>query len=100
MESYDNSFSYTNTEQCSASRLVLNIQKDDEELKFPMTTLNGERWSFDWCVEQLSKAYTYYYSVVREGVVLKTEWLLVKHRLDTDTRTEGSGISRSMITGR
>ena len=24
-------------------QLVLNIQKEDEELKFPMTTLNGER---------------------------------------------------------
>ena len=33
-------------------QLVLNIQKEDEELKFPMTTLNGEKWSFDWCVEQ------------------------------------------------
>ena len=63
-------------------QLVLNIQKEDEELKFPMTTLNGERWSFDWCVEQPAKAYTYYYSVERDGRVLKTEWLLVKHRLE------------------
>ena len=31
-------------------QLVLNIQKEDEELRFPMTTLNGEGWSFDWCV--------------------------------------------------
>ena len=63
-------------------QLVLNIQKEDEELRFPMTTLNGERWSFDWCVEQPAKAYTYYYSVERDGRVLKTEWLLVKHRLE------------------
>ena len=63
-------------------QLVLNIQKEDEELKFPMTTLNGERWSFDWCVEQPAKVYTYYYSVERDGRVLKTEWLLVKHCLE------------------
>ena len=63
-------------------QIVVNIQKDDEEVKFPLTTLDGERWSYDWCVEPSQKAYTYYYSVVREGVVLKTEWLLVKHRLD------------------
>ena len=63
-------------------QLVLNIQKEDEELRFPMTTLNGEKWSLDWCVEQPAKAYTYYYSVERDGRVLKTEWLLVKHRLE------------------
>ncbi len=40
-----------------------------------LTTLDGERWSYDWCVEPSKKAYTYYYSVEREGVVLKTEWL-------------------------
>lgn len=63
-------------------QVVVNIQKDNEEVKFPLTTLDGECWSYDWCVEPTQQAYTYYYSVVREGVVLKTEWLLVKHRLD------------------
>lgn len=63
-------------------QIVVNIQKDNEEEKFPLTTLDGERWSYDWCVEPTQQAYTYFYSVVREGVVLKTEWLLVKHRLD------------------
>ena len=63
-------------------QIVVNIQKDNEEVKFPLTTLDGERWSYDWCVEPTQQAYTYFYSVVREGVVLKTEWLLVKHRLD------------------
>ena len=63
-------------------QIVVNIQKDDEEVKFPLTTLDGECWSYDWCVEPTQQAYTYYYSVVREGVVLKTEWLQVKHRLD------------------
>ena len=63
-------------------QIVVNIQKDDEEVKFPLTTLDGECWSYDWCVEPTQQVYTYYYSVVREGVVLKTEWLQVKHRLD------------------
>ena len=64
-------------------QLVLNIQEDDEEkLKLPMATLNGKEWSVDWCVKQPAKAYTYYYSVERDGVVVKTEWLLVKHRLE------------------
>lgn len=64
-------------------QLVLNIQKEDEEeLKLPMATLDGKEWSVDWCVEQPAKSYTYYYSVERDGVVVKTEWLLVKHRLD------------------
>ena len=47
-----------------------------------MATLNGKEWSVDWCVKQPAKAYTYYYSVERDGVVVKTEWLLVKHRLE------------------
>ena len=64
-------------------QLVLNIQEDDEEeLKIPMATLNGKEWSVDWCVKQSAKTYTYYYSVERDGVVVKTEWLLVKHRLE------------------
>lgn len=67
-------------------QIVVNIQNDNEEVKFPLTTLDGERWSYDWCVEPTQQAYTYYYSVVREGVVLKTEWLLVKHRLDMTTK--------------
>ena len=32
-------------------QIVVNIQKDNEEVKFPLTTLDGERWSYDWCVE-------------------------------------------------
>lgn len=54
-----------------------------------MTTLNGEKWSLDWSVEQPDTEYTYYYSVERDGIVCKTEWLLLKHRLDmTSTRCE------------
>ena len=26
-------------------QIVVNIQKDDEEVKFPLTTLDGECWS-------------------------------------------------------
>ena len=67
-------------------QLVLNIQKDGEELKFPLTTLNGEQWSYEWCVEPAQKSYTYYYSVEREGRVVKTEWLLVKHQMDVTAK--------------
>ena len=48
-------------------QLVLNIQEDDEEeLKIPMATLNGKEWSVDWCVKQPAKAYTYYYSRIKQ----------------------------------
>ena len=42
-------------------QIVVNIQKDDGEVKFPLTTLDGECWSYDWCVEPTQQAYTYYY---------------------------------------
>lgn len=70
-------------------QIVLNIQREKAIQKLPMTTLNGEKWSLDWSVEQPDTEYTYYYSVEREGIVCKTEWLLLKHRLDmTSTRCE------------
>ena len=31
-------------------QLVVNIQKDGEELKFPLATLDGEKWSYDWSI--------------------------------------------------
>ena len=70
-------------------QIVLNIQREKAIQKLPMTTLNGEKWSLDWSVEQPDTEYTYYYSVERDGIVCKTEWLLLKHRLDmTSTRCE------------
>ena len=68
-------------------QLVLNIiQKDGEMLKFPLATANGEQWTCDWCVESTLKSYSYYYSVEREGHVVNTEWLLVKHQLDVTAK--------------
>ncbi len=67
-------------------QIVLNIQNDNEELKFSMSALDGERWSCDWCVETAPKSFTYYYSVECDGVVVRTEWLLVKHRVDVTAR--------------
>ena len=70
-------------------QLVVNIQTEKGELKFPLTTLDGEKWSHDWCAANDQESCTYYYSVVRDGVVVKTEWLLVKHQLDvTATKAE------------
>ena len=63
-------------------QIAISIQKDGEELKFPLLTLDGERWSYDWSVEKAPKHCTYYYSVEREGKTVKTEWTLVKHQLD------------------
>lgn len=67
-------------------QIVVNIQTEEGELKLPLETTNGERWTCDWCVESPEKSYTYYYSVEREGCVVKTEWLMIKHQLDVNAR--------------
>ena len=67
-------------------QIVVNIQTEEGELKLPLETTDGERWSCDWCVESPEKSYTYYYSVEREGSVDKTEWLMIKHRLDVNAK--------------
>ena len=54
-------------------QIVLNIQREKAIQKLPMTTLNGEKWSLDWSVEQPDTEYTNYYSVERAGIVCKTE---------------------------
>lgn len=60
-------------------QIVVNIQTEEGELKLPLETTDGQRWACDWCVESPEKSYTYYYSVEREGRVVKTEWLIIKH---------------------
>ena len=67
-------------------QIVVNIQTEEGELKLPLETTDGERWACDWCVESPEKSYTYYYSVEREGSVDKTEWLMIKHRLDVNAK--------------
>ena len=66
--------------------IAVNIQSGEEVLKLPLQTSDGEKWACDWCVESPEKSYTYYYSVEREGCVDKTEWLMIKHRLDVNAK--------------
>ena len=66
--------------------IAVNIQSGEEVLKLPLQTSDGEKWACDWCVESPEKSYTYYYSVEREGSVDKTEWLMIKHRLDVNAK--------------
>lgn len=66
--------------------IAVNIQSGEEVLKLPLQTSDGEKWACDWCVESPEKSYTYYYSVEREGCVVKTEWLMIKHQLDVNAR--------------
>lgn len=67
-------------------QIVVNIQTEEGELKLPLETTDGQRWACDWCVESPEKSYTYYYSVEREGRVVKTEWLMIKHQLDVNAK--------------
>lgn len=67
-------------------QIVVNIQREEGELKLPLETADGERWACDWCVESPEKSYTYYYSVEREGRAVKTEWLMIKHQLDVNAK--------------
>ncbi len=66
--------------------LVVNVITDNDVLRLPMSTVNGKQWSCDWTMEPTLKSYTYYYSVERNGCVCKTEWLMIKHRLDVTAR--------------
>lgn len=67
-------------------QIVVNIQTEEGELKLPLETTDGERWTCDWCVESPEKSYTYYYSVEREGRAVKTEWLMIKHQLEVNAK--------------
>ena len=53
-------------------QIVVNIQTGEGVLKLPLKTIDGEKWACEWCVESPEKSYTYYYSVEREGCVVKT----------------------------
>ena len=66
--------------------LVVNVITDDEVLRLPLSTTNGEHWSCQWSVDPTRSSYSYYYSVERDGCVCKTEWLMIKHCLDVTAR--------------
>ena len=62
--------------------LVLNMIADGKETQHKMVTVNGSRWSLDLEMTPKSKYCTYYYSVVRDGICGKSEWLIMKHLLN------------------
>ena len=66
--------------------IAVNIQSGEDVLKLPLQTSDGEKWACEWNVEAPEKSYTYYYSVEREGCVVKTEWLMIKHQLDVNVK--------------
>ena len=66
--------------------IAVNIQSGEDVLKLPLQTSDGEKWACEWNVEAPVKSYTYYYSVEREGCVVKTEWLMIKHQLDVNVK--------------
>ena len=62
--------------------LVLNIGIDGKNTLCKMGTVDGNRWSCDLDMTPKGKHCSYYYSVMRDGVCCKTEWLVVKHQLN------------------
>ena len=67
-------------------QIVVNIQTREGVLKLPLQTIDGEKWACEWSVEAPEKSYTYYYSVERDGRVVQTEWLMIKHQLDVNAK--------------
>ena len=67
-------------------QIVVNIQTREGVLKLPLQTIDGEKWACEWSVEAPEKSYTYYYSVERDGMAVKTEWLMIKHQLDVNAK--------------
>ena len=64
--------------------LVLNLMKSgsDEVSQHPMTTTDGRTWQGQLQLASKPAAIDYYYSVVRDGVVVRHDWTVVPHRLD------------------
>ena len=62
--------------------IVLNVLENGQEAKYTMSTVDGNRWVYDLAVNAVPGVIQYYYSVARDGVAGKTEWLTIKHQLD------------------
>ena len=62
--------------------LVLNLQADNTSAAYKMMTHDGLRWTCDISLPSPAGVYTYYYSVERDGIKAREEWLMVKHQLD------------------
>ena len=66
--------------------LVLNqiTGNGDEVAKQAMTTTDGRTWKCELELANKPASIDYYYSVERDGVVVRHEWTVVPHRLDLD----------------
>ncbi len=66
--------------------LVLNqiTGNGDEVAKQAMTTTDGRTWKCELELANKPASLDYYYSVERDGVVVRHEWTVVPHRLDLD----------------
>ncbi len=62
--------------------LVLNLQAEGSTSAYKMMTRDGLRWTCDISLPSPQGTYTYHYSVERDGVKAREEWLMVKHQLD------------------
>ena len=73
---------YINYRTVYGEELVLNMMINGKQIQHKMTTVDGAKWFLDLEMTPESKHYTYYYSVVREGITCKTEWQIIKHQLN------------------
>ncbi len=63
--------------------LVLNqITGDDQVVQHAMRTTDGRTWKCELELATKPQCIDYYYSVVRDGRVVRHEWTVVPHRLD------------------
>ena len=62
--------------------IVLNLNMDNKKVLCKLGTADGLHWSCDLDVVPKAKNCTYFYSVERNGVCVKAEWQVVKHRLN------------------
>jgi len=63
--------------------LVMNqITGDDQVVKHAMQTTDGRTWKCELELANKPAQIDYYYSVERDGNVVRHEWTVVPHRLD------------------
>ena len=63
-------------------QVVLHVLADGQEEALPMTTHDGNRWEYEWVVRQDVASLPYYYTVLQDGVCIRSEWTMVKHQLE------------------
>lgn len=63
-------------------QVVLHVLVDGQDESLPMTTHDGNRWEYDLVLRHDVSSLPYYYSVLQDGVCIKSEWTMVKHQLE------------------